>query len=169
MSENNKFDDLFEDLDSIDKEVEEFKKEKNKVSKTKKEKSNKKGKREGGYRNMTYTGPLKVSTDCAYMFPDGYDEMILQFKEFIDGLGKQGYTFEDLFDSAHEAYMEGNSAAEIDKIKQKFHAMNKKNTLTYKTVELIAGLLGYNVSLNFSYYTSPIEKVETIKLEDKED
>ncbi len=111
---------------------------------------------------VSYTGPLQVFTLNEFKFPEGYSPIILTFKEFIEKLGSDGVTFEDLFTEAEKAYQErGIQEAEVSKIKQKFAAINNKNTLTFKTIELIAGLLGYEPVISFKRTSVP-----TIELSD---
>lgn len=105
---------------------------------------------------VSYTGPLQVFTLNEFKFPEGYSPVILTFKEFIEKLGADGVTFEDLFTEAEKAYQEkGIQEAEVSKIKQKFAAINNKNTLTFKTIELIAGLLGYEPVISFKRTSVP--------------
>ena len=101
-------------------------------------------------KNARYTGPITVFLENEYKFPDGYDPEILEFKEFIDELGRNGVTFETLFKNA-EDYVDrtGNKEFEPDRIRHKFFQINSKNTLTLKWIKNIAGLLGYNVELHF--------------------
>ena len=108
---------------------------------------------------VSYTGPLQVFTLNEFKFPEGYSPTILAFKEFLEQLGREGVTFEHLFAEAEKAYESGVSEAEVSKIKQKFAAINGKNTLTLKTMELIVGLLGYKVAISFER-----ESVHTMNL-----
>ena len=105
---------------------------------------------------VSYTGPLRVFTLNSFKFPEGYSPVILAFKDFLDKLGEDGVTFEYLFAEADKAYRErGVGEAEVSKIKQKFAAINNKNTLTLKTIELICGLLGYEPVISFNRTSVP--------------
>lgn len=131
------------------------KKETDEVSKSKEKRGRKVGSSIEG-QVVSYTGPLQVFTLNEFKFPEGYSPVILTFKEFIDKLGADGVTFEDLFTEAEKAYQEkGIQEAEVSKIKQKFAAINNKNTLTFKTIELIAGLLGYEPVISFKRTSVP--------------
>ncbi len=131
------------------------KKETTEISKGKEKRGRKVGSSIEG-QVVSYTGPLQVFTLNEFKFPEGYSPLILTFKEFIEKLGADGVTFEDLFTEAEKAYQEkGIQEAEVSKIKQKFAAINNKNTLTFKTIELIAGLLGYEPVVTFKRTSVP--------------
>ena len=98
---------------------------------------------------VSYTGPLQVFTVNGFKFPEGYSSTVLAFKEFIDRLGSDGVTFEYLFAEADKAFKAGVAEAEVSKIKQKFTAINSRNVLTLKSMELICGLLGYEPTISF--------------------
>ena len=152
-------DDLLEGLPVEDPVVKEqpvvVKKETPESSKGKEKRGRKVGSSIEG-QVVSYTGPLQVFTLNEFKFPEGYSPVILTFKEFIEKLGADGVTFEDLFTEAEKAYQEkGIQEAEVSKIKQKFAAINNKNTLTFKTIELIAGLLGYEPVISFKRTSVP--------------
>lgn len=109
-----------------------------------------KRRRRGNMKNIVFTGPLKVLTDEGYRFPDGYSKEVLEFKEFIDGLGRDGMTFEDLLEEANKQYKAGRLEVEPEKIKQKFHHMRTKNIISMKSAKIIADLLGYEVNMVFN-------------------
>ena len=152
-------DDLLAGLPVEDPKVKEeqvvFKKETSESTKVKEKRGRKVGSSIEG-QVVSYTGPLQVFTLNEFKFPEGYSPVILTFKEFIEKLGADGVTFEDLFTEAEKAYQEkGIQEAEVSKIKQKFAAINNKNTLTFKTIELIAGLLGYEPVISFKRTSVP--------------
>ena len=152
-------DDLLAGLPDEDPKVKEepvvFKKETTESAKVKEKRGRKVGSSIEG-QVVSYTGPLQVFTLNEFKFPEGYSPVILTFKEFIEKLGADGVTFEDLFTEAEKAYQEkGIQEAEVSKIKQKFAAINNKNTLTFKTIELIAGLLGYEPVISFKRTSVP--------------
>ena len=152
-------DDLLAGLPVEDPKVKEkpvvFKKETTESDKVKEKRGRKVGSSIEG-QVVSYTGPLQVFTLNEFKFPEGYSPVILTFKEFIEKLGADGVTFEDLFTEAEKAYQEkGIQEAEVSKIKQKFAAINNKNTLTFKTIELIAGLLGYEPVISFKRTSVP--------------
>lgn len=113
---------------------------------------------------VSYTGRLQVFTLNEFKFPDGYDETILTFKEFLEQLGREGVTFEQLFEAADKAYQNGVLEAEVSKLKQKFAAINNRNTLTLKTIDLICSLLGYKTIISFERAS-----VDTLNLEVTQD
>lgn len=147
--------DLFEKVDKLPQEDPLAQPAKTKSKKSKTIKSGKKetrGRKKGYVIEtplVSYTGPLTIFLQNHFKFPEGYDPLILDFKVFIDSLGEAGVTFEDLFAEAEKAYADGQIEAEPSKIKQKFSSINSKNVLTYKTIELICGLLGYEPVLTF--------------------
>ena len=157
--------DLFEKVDNLPAE-DPHAEEGAKVATTKPKKKDNRGRKKGSVIEaplVSYTGPLTIFLQNEFKFPEGYDPLILDFKTFIDGLGASGVTFEHLFAEADKAFSEGKIEAEVSKIKQKLSSINSKNVLTFKTIKLICGLLGYEPVLNFQK-----KNVETLNLEEEE-
>ena len=119
------------------------------ISEDREEKDKKKRKPSIG-RFTRYTGKLQIFLENEFLFPDGYDKEIIQFKEFFDDLGDKGYTFEQFFDKIELRNAKGEKEVTVDKIKNTFLRVNTKNTLTLKWIRNIADIMGYDVDLVFT-------------------
>jgi|SRR5699024_2781257 len=100
-------------------------------------------------RNSKYSGPLQIQLDEFDL--DDYSDDIWQFKEFFDGLGNKGVTFEYLFSQIEKYNKEtGKKDVTVSKIKSKLYQMNSLNTISLVTIRDISRMLGYSMHFEFT-------------------
>lgn len=116
-------------------------------------------------KSSRFMGKLKFD-----LMPDViYEDFILEFVEFLEELGKEGYTFEMLFGELENTSDEKNP---ISKIKSSMDKMIKQGKLTWKTMETITESLGMNIKVDFIKEvidTDEVNKIDAsnqIQLED---
>jgi hypothetical protein len=95
--------------------------------------------------NSKLTGPLTLILDTEYKFDEGYSDEIIQFKEFLDGLGNVGMTFEEFFDLIEKKF----GKDKVGKTKNALYRMNVNNQCSMKMIREISSALGYSVTLKF--------------------
>ena len=99
-------------------------------------------------RNSKYSGPLSIYLDEFEI--SHYSQDILQFRDFFDGLGDTGVTYEYLFEKIEEYNTQtGNKDITVSKIKSKLYQMNALNTISLATIRDIARMLGYEMEFKF--------------------
>lgn len=95
-----------------------------------------------------YTGKLNLLLTEHPL--EEYPNEILMLKTFIDSLGDQGVTFENLFENIKNYNEEtGNDDITPKKLKLKFYQMNELKRLSLETLSQIAMITGYELNIEF--------------------
>ncbi|WPH64312.1 hypothetical protein [Staphylococcus phage vB_StaM_PB50] len=85
-----------------------------------------------------------------------YEEYILEFVDFLEILGNEGYTFEMLFGELEKNSDEVNV---VSKLKSSLDKMIKQGKLTWKTMETVINSLGMNLKIEFIKETIDTDEI----------
>lgn len=106
-----------------------------------------------------YKGPLRLVINNGVTL----SEEAKYFVDFMEGLGQNGYTFEELFQRVKDL---NDPEITYTSVTHKFYTIRAKGNMSFKWMTKIVDAMGYEVELNFIPKPNPESFKEEVAIEE---